>query len=192
MRDVYLIGIGQTKITKNTGIRGRYMAAEAIDKAIKHAGIDRKQISTLITGNMSAGRLSNQQQLGALIADFAGLRGIEATNCEAACGSGAAAARWGVMAVGGGFHDMVAVAGLELMTHATIEETTSALATAADWELENSKGESFISLNARLMKRYMEAYGVEAKDFGHFAIIAHEHGMTNPNGFLQKRIDMES
>ncbi|HEY5512735.1 MAG TPA: hypothetical protein VIK40_03740, partial [Geomonas sp.] len=78
MRDVYLIGIGQTKITKNTGIRGRYMATEVIGKAIEHAGIDRKQLGMLIAGNMTAGRLTNQQQLGALYADFAGLRGIEA------------------------------------------------------------------------------------------------------------------
>ena len=44
MRDVYLIGIGQTKITKNLGIRGRYMAEEAIDKAMVHAGIENRAI----------------------------------------------------------------------------------------------------------------------------------------------------
>jgi acetyl-CoA C-acetyltransferase len=192
MRDVYLIGIGQTKVTKNSGILGHYMAKEAIDKAIEHAGIERNRIGMLIVGNMCSGRLSNQQQLGALIADFAGLRGIEAASAEAACGSGAAASRWGVMSVASGFHDVVAVCGIELMTHVTLEDTTSALATAADWELENSKGESFISLNARLMKLYMETYGVSAKDFGHFAITAHDNGMTNPMGFLHKKIDMET
>jgi acetyl-CoA C-acetyltransferase len=192
MRDVYIIGIGQTKITKNTGIRGRYMAAEAIGKAIEHAGIDRKQIGTLVTGNMAAGRLANQQQLGALIADFAGLRGIEATNCEAACGSGAAAARWGVMSVAGGFHDVALVCGLERMTQTSLEETTTALATAADWELEGSKGECFVSLNARLMRLYMAAYGVVARDFGHFAITAHDNGLTNPMAFLRKKLDMDT
>ena len=39
MRDVYLIGIGQTKITKNTGVRCRYMATEAIEKALEHAAV---------------------------------------------------------------------------------------------------------------------------------------------------------
>ena len=191
MRDVYLIGIGQTKVTKNAGIRGRYMAAEAIGKAIEHAGIGRKQLGMLIAGNMTAGRLTHQQQLGALIADFAGLRGIEAATVESACSSGASAARWGFMSVGGGFHDAVVVCGIERMTHAPLEDVTAALATAADWELEGVKGESFISLNARLMKRYMETYGVTAKDFGHFAITAHDNGLTNPMGFLHKKIDME-
>ena len=192
MRDVYLIGSGQTKVTKNSGILGHYMAAEAIDKAIDNAGIERNQVGMLLTGNMCSSRLSNQQQLGALVADTAGLRGIEAASCEAACGSGAAAARWGVMSVGGGFHDAVVVCGIELMTHASLEDTTSALATAADWELENSKGASFISLNARLMRLYMQAYKVTAKDFGHFAINAHDNGFTNPMSFLRKKIDMDT
>ncbi|HIJ95280.1 MAG TPA: thiolase domain-containing protein [Desulfuromonadales bacterium] len=192
MRDVYLIGIGQTKVTKNAGIRGRYMAEEAINRAVAHAGIELKQIGMLVTGNMTAGRLTHQQQLGALHADVVGLRGVEAATVEAACGSGAAATRWGVMAVGGGFHDVAVVCGSERMTHACLDDTTAALATAADWELEGINGESFISLNARLMKRYMHTYGVTSEDFGHFAITAHENGFTNPNGFLHKKIDMET
>ena len=191
MRDVYLIGIGQTKITKNLGIRGRYLAAEAIDEAIESAGIERKQVGMLITGNMTAGRLTEQQQLGALIADVAGLRGVEAATTESACSSSASATRWGVMCVGGGFHDVAVGCGIERMTHATLEDTTAALATASDWELEGIKGESFISLNARLMRLYMEAYGATARDFGHFAITAHDNGFTNPMGFLHKKIDME-
>lgn len=191
MRDVYLIGIGQTKISKNKGIRGRYMAAEAIGEAIEHAGIDRKRVGMLITGNMTSGRLTQQQQLGALIADVSGLRGIEAATVETACSSGASAARWGTMSVGGGYHDIVAVCGVENMTDSTLEDTTAALATASDWELEGRKGESFISLNAKIMKLYMETYGVTAKDFGHFSIAAHDNGLSNPMGFLQKKIDMD-
>jgi acetyl-CoA C-acetyltransferase len=192
MRDVYLIGIGQTRMTKNAGIRGRYMAEEAINKAMEHAGIEWNQVGMLIAGNMTAGRLTHQQQLGALYADVVGLRGIEAASVEAACGSGGAATRWGVMAVGGGFHDVVVVCGVERMTHSSLEDTTAALATAADWELEGINGETFVSLNARLMRRYMHAYGVTAEDFGHFAITAHDNGFTNPYGFLHKKIDMET
>jgi acetyl-CoA C-acetyltransferase len=192
MRDVYLIGIGQTKTTKNAGIRGRYLAADAIEQALKSAGVDRDRISMLVTGNMMSGILTQQQQLGALVADAAGLRGIEAATVESACSSGASAARWGFMSVAGGFHDAAVVCGIERMTHASLEDTTAALATAADWELEGCMGESFISLNAKLMKLYMEAYGVTAEDFGHFAITAHDNGYTNPNAFLQKKIDFDT
>ncbi len=191
MRDVYLIGVGQTNITKNAGVRGRYLAADSINQALNSAGILRDQVGMLVTGNMMSGMLAQQQQLGALVADAAGMRGIEAATVESACSSGASAARWGVMAVAGGTHDVAVVCGIERMTHASREDTTAALATAADWELEGCHGESFISLNARLMKLYMETYGVSAKDFGHFAITAHENGYSNPNSFLKKRIGME-
>ncbi|MBT5332163.1 MAG: thiolase domain-containing protein [Porticoccaceae bacterium] len=191
MRDVYLVGVGQTKITKEAGIRGRYLASEAIGQALQTSGVDKNDVSMLVVGNMMSGILANQQQLGALIADVAGLRGIEAATVESACSSGASAARWGVMTVAGGHHDTTVVCGMERMTHATKEDTTAALATAADWELEGCYGESFISLNAKIMQLYMDTYGVGSEDFGHFAINAHKNGLNNPNAFLHKEVDME-
>ena len=192
MKDVYLIGVGQTKITKNAGIRGRYLASEAVNQAIEHSGIAKDQISMLVSGNMMSGILTQQQQLGALFADTCGLRGIEAATVESACSSGASAARWGYTAVAGGLHEAVVVVGVERMTHATREDTTAALATAADWELEGCFGESFISLNAKIMRLYMDTYGVESEDFGHFAINAHDNGLNNPNAFLHKKVDMDT
>ena len=62
MNDVYLIGIGQTKISKNAGIRGRYLSAEAVSKALEHAGIEKELITMFITGNMMSGILTQQQQ----------------------------------------------------------------------------------------------------------------------------------
>ena len=192
MRDVYLIGIGQKPVTKDAGLRGRYLAADAINQAIGHAGIEKTAVGMLVVGNMMSGMLSKQQQLGALIADVAGLRGLESATVEAACSSGAAAARWGFMSVAGGFHDVVVVCGMERMTQVPREETTAALATAADWQLEGCYGESFVSLNAKLMALYMETYGVESKDFAHFSINAHKNALTNPHAFLHKPVDMEA
>jgi acetyl-CoA C-acetyltransferase len=190
MRSVYLIGVGQTPVSKHGGVRGRYLVAEAIGQAIQHAGIDPADIGMLVVGNMMSGLLAQQQQLGALCADVAGLRGIEAATVEAACGSGAAAVRWGYMAIAGGFHDIVLVSGLERMSHVPRDHITAALATAADWELEGCDGASFVSLNARLMALYMATYGVEARDFAHFAITAHQNALSNPNAFLHKPLDM--
>jgi len=168
------------------------MAARAIRGALAEAGVEPREVGALFVGNMMSGMLAQQQQLGALFADVAGLRGVEAATVEAACGSGAAAARWGFMAVAGGFHDVVVVCGMERMTHAPKETTTASLATAADWELEGCVGESFLSLNAVLMSRYMEHWKVGARDFGHFAINAHRNAGGNPNAFLRKPVDMEA
>lgn len=192
MRKVFILGVGQTPVTKGVNLRGRYMAREAILAAIQSATVDPKNISALYVGNMMAGMLAKQQQLGPLFADAAGLRGIETMTMEAACGSGAAAVRVGYSAIAGGLHDLVVVCGMERMTQAPRDDITMALATAADWELEGSKGESFISLNARLMALYMTHYGAKAEDFAPFAITAHTNAMNNPNAFLHKPLDMET
>lgn len=192
MRKVYIVGIGQTPVSKGQDIRGRYMARDAIEAAIADSGLDKKDISALYVGNMMAGILGRQQQLGPLYADAAGLRGIESMTLEAACGSGAAAARVGYSAVAGGLHDAVVVCGMERMTQAPREDITLALATAADWELEGVRGESFISLNARLMALYMDHYGTKPEQFANFSIAAHGNALNNPNALLKKPIDMDS
>ena len=64
----------------------------------------------LFVGNMLSGQLASQENLGALIADYAGLRGIEAFKIEAACASGAAAVRMAWLAVAGGACDIAVAA----------------------------------------------------------------------------------
>ena len=191
MRDVYLIGIGQTDVTKDGVIRGRYIAKAAIEKALEHAGLEPHEIGMLVVGNMMSGILASQQQMGALIADVAGMRGIEAATVEAGCASGAAAARWGYTAVASGLHDTVLVCGIERMTHAPKEDVTAALSTAADWQLEGIHNHSFVSLNAKIMKLYMETYRIQPETFAHFSINAHTNGLNNPHAFLKKHVDMD-
>jgi acetyl-CoA C-acetyltransferase len=192
MRTVYIIGAGQVPVTKRSDVRGRHLAGRAIRAALADARLEARDVTALMVGNMMSGMLADQQQLGALFADVAGLRGVEAATVEAACGSGAAAARWGYMCVAGGFHDVVVVCGMERMTHAPKDKTTAALATAADWELEGCMGESFLSLNATLMTLYMQRWQLEPRDFGHFAINAHHNALGNPNALLRKAVDMDA
>jgi acetyl-CoA C-acetyltransferase len=192
LREVFIAGVGQTAVTKDPQSRGRHLGAAAVKAALADAGIEPHKIGALYVGNMLSGLLAQQQQLGGLIADYTGLLGIEAITVEAACASGGAAVRIGYQAVAGGIHDAVAICGVERMTHVDRDVVTRALATAADWELEGVCGESFLSLNARLMRTYMAKHGVEAERFAPFAITAHQNALTNPNALLHKPLDLET
>jgi len=190
MSEVYIAAVGQVPVAKRAGTLGRQLGAEAIRAALSEApGVTP---TALYVGNMMSGILSDQQQLGALVADAAGLRGIEAATAEAACASGAAALRVGVMAITAGFHRAVLVCGLEKMTHTPRERTTAALATASDWVREGGCGESFISLNARLMRAYMETWGARPEDFAPFSLVAHENATGNPNALFHKVVDLDT
>lgn len=191
MKDVYVIGTGQVPVNNDREVRLTQMGSEAVRLAIQDAGIEADQVDALFVGNMLSGILSQQQQLGSLIADYAGLAGIEAIAIDAACASGGAAIRMAYGRIAGGLNDVVVVCGVEAMAHASSESVTRALASATDWELEGSKGASFVSLNAMLMRAYIERYGVPDDAFAPFAINAHRNALANPNALLRKDVDRE-
>jgi acetyl-CoA C-acetyltransferase len=189
MRDVSIVGIGQTKVAEHWERSLRHLAGDAILAAMHDAGVE--TAGALYVGNMLSGLLNGQEHLGALVADFVGLRGIEAVKVEAACGSGAAALRLGYTAVAGGLHDCVIVCGVEKMTDTVNAETTTGLVMAADADYESIHGLTFVSINALLMRRYMYEYGVEHGDFAPFAISAHRNGVGNPNAMFRNPITAE-
>jgi acetyl-CoA C-acetyltransferase len=166
------------------------MGVEAVRAALAEAQLERPE--ALYVGNMLSGQVSRQENLGALIADHAGLRGIEAAKIEGACASGAAALRQAYIAVAGGMHDVVVACGVEKMTDALAEDTTAALVSAADADYEGAHGLSFVALNALLMRRYMHEYGYRREDFAGFSLNAHKNAVHNPNAMFRKAISAES
>ncbi|HLE26526.1 MAG TPA: thiolase domain-containing protein [Anaerolineales bacterium] len=186
MREVAILGAGQTPIAEHWGKSLRVLAGEAILAALNDAHIDRAD--GLFVGNMLSGILNRQENLGALIADWVGLRGTEAVKVEAACGSGAAALRAGLMAVGSGAMESAIVVGVEKMTETVGPQTTAALATAADADWEAAQGLSFVAINALIMRRYMHEYGWKHADFAPFSINAHANAVHNPNARLHDPI----
>jgi acetyl-CoA C-acetyltransferase len=189
MRDVAIIGTGQTEVGEHWGVSLRHLALEAVQSAMADAGV--MNGDALYVGNMLSGELEGQEHLGALVADFAGLRGIEAFKIEAACGSGAAALRMGYVAVAGGLADIVIVVGVEKMTDTLGPDTTAALAMAADADHEAAHGASFVTINALLMRRYMHDYGYGHHAFAPFAVNAHRNAVNNPYAMFRFPVSAE-
>ncbi|HEY53088.1 MAG TPA: thiolase domain-containing protein [Caldilineae bacterium] len=186
MRDVAIVGIGQTPVGELWDKSLRQLGHDAIRAAMADAGIE--QADALFVGNMLSGELAGQEHLAALLADFLGMRGIEAAKIEAACASGAAALRVGTMAVASGMADVVIVAGVEKMTDTLPAETTAGLALAADQEYEVAEGATFLALNAMLMRRYMHEYDIPHSAFAPFPVNAHHNARGNPNAMFHMDI----
>ena len=190
MREVAIIGIGQTPIGEHWNDSLRQLATRALHEAVSDSGIDRIP-EALYIANMCAPRLSNQAHLGALIADHSGWRGIEAATIEAACASGGMAVQAAVRAIASGMVEVVAVCGVEKMTDDTTSQITSALATAADADYEGAHGASFVALNALIMRRYMHQYNVPHRAFGALSINAHKNAANNQNAMFRKPISQQ-
>ncbi len=186
---VYIRGIGQLKVEKDSELSIREMGALAIIRALEDAEIEK--VDAIYLGNMLSGSISNQQHLGPLVACEAGLKGTESVTLEAACGSGGAALRVGFMAIMSGLCENVVVCGLEKMSHSDKDFIIQSIATASDWEKEGSQGETFVTLNSKLMEMYIEKYKICPDSFGMFGVNAHKNAFTNPNALFQKKITLD-
>src|SRR5512138_1993514 len=190
MTEVVIAGIGQTEVGEHWEIGLRGLAFAAIHDAVKDAGGLKPQ--SLFVGNMLAPNLSNQAHLGVLLADYAGMLGIEAVTVEAAGASGGAALRQGYLAVASGMVDVALVVGVEKFTDQVGPGVDSALATTGDADFEAVQGMTPAAQAALLMKRYMHEYQVPANGFAGFALTAHANGVGNPCAMFRKAIKPEA
>jgi acetyl-CoA C-acetyltransferase len=191
MRDIFVAGVGLTPAGEQWDSSLRELALNAIHAAQRDAP-DLKP-EALFVGNMLAGELSRQEHLGALIADFAGLRGIEAVTIEAAGASGGAALRQAVLAVGSGLMDTALVVGVEKITDKVgAGEVAAATATATDSDWEAAQGVTPTALAALIMRRYMHEHNVELKDFAGFSVNAHSNARANPNAMFRNALTPEA
>lgn len=189
MRQVAILGIGQTKVDEHWDKSLKELGGEACFAAMQDAGM--KKVDALFVGNMLSPLIDGQNQLGTYFSDWIGMWGHETVKVEAACGSGAAALRAGLMAVASGEIESALVLGVEKMTDKAGHDVTAALATAADADYEVEQGVSFVGINALVMRRYMHEFGWSHADFAPFSINAHANAMHNPNARLHMDITVE-
>ncbi|ABK15166.1 MAG: thiolase domain-containing protein [Methanothrix sp.] len=182
MRSVSIIGIGCTRFGERWGSSLRDLVVETGIAAIEDAGVTGEAIDALYIGNMSGGRFVEQEHIGALIADYAGLSRlhIPSTRVEAACASGGLALREAFLAVASGYADIVIAAGVEKMTDVSSGVAADALAAAADREWECFFGATFPALYAMIARLHMRRYGTTREQLAQVAVKNHHHGHMNP------------
>lgn len=190
MRDVSIIGIGQTPVGEHWGRGLRDLAMEAIQAALQDAG--NPAVDALYVGNMLGGGLSRQEHLSALVADFAGLRGVAALRTEAAGASGGLALRQGLLAVASGYHERVLVLGVEKMTDMLGSERDAVMLTSVDADYDGSQGVTPEANGGLLMRRYLHEYGLELSDMAGFSVNAHSNGALNKDAMYRNRLKPES
>lgn len=186
MRDVAIIGTGMTPVAEHWGASLRELAGEAIKAALEDANI--AAVDGLYVGNAFGSTFSSQSHLGALIADYVGLAGVEAFTVEAAGASGGAALRAGYMAVASGLLDTVLVVGAEKSSDAIAGAKHEARAVELDADFEAVHGATLPAMAALLMRRYMHEYGLGLGAFEAFSVNAHANGKHNANAMFRNAL----
>lgn len=183
MRSVSIVAAAQLPVQKTSSQDLRTMGTAVIRQVMDQANVDR--VDALYTSNMLADELEGQKHLAALLADEAGLAGIEAFEARATMASGAAALRLAFLAVASGDVDLAIVVGVEKMSSGP---ATPALLKALDARRELPDGKTLISQNAQLMQAYFDLYHLPADALAHFSVNAHQNAQYNPNALFQDRL----
>lgn len=181
--DVVIAGVGQIPVGEHWGTPLRTLAAESILAALKDSPGLSPQV--MYIGNALGVPVSRQANLGALLTDDAGLRGMEGVTVEAADASGGAALRAGLMAVLSGAVETALVVGVEKWTDVIGPESESMLSQMLDADFEAAQGLTPLSLAGLLFHRYLQEYEVSHDVFAGFPQVAHANGATNPNAMYQ-------
>jgi len=192
MREVVIIGAGQTKFGERWEKNLKDLMAEAGTKAVMDAEITGEEIDALYTGCMASGRLIGQEHIGALVADQVGLNPIPSTRIEAACASGGTALKTAYLSIKSGEYDTVVAGGGEKMVDVLTGKVNYALGGAGDQETEVFNGATFAALYALMARKHMDKYGTTEEQLGKVAVKNHENGAKNPLAQYQREITLES
>ncbi len=192
MKDISIVGVGNTKIGEWYDSSLRELTDEAITKAIASANIDPKDIGATFVGSMSSGLFNQQEHLSALVGPYSGVY-APAMRVESACASGSSALRVAMMAINAGYYDTALVVGVEKMTDLIdIGDVTTALGTASDGEWELGVGATFPALFALMMRAHMHKYGSTLEEFAAVSVKNHKNGALNPDAQFPREISMET
>ena len=190
MRDddhIIIAGVGQIPVAEHWNETIRSMGASAVRAALADSGSLMPQ--ALYVGNAFAPILSHQSNLGAVIADAAGISGVEVCSYEAAGASGGAAVRAAYLAVKSGYVDTAVALGIEKITENTGEKASQTHDLSLNYEYETMMGMSVASGAALLARRYLVEFGLDRDVLDCMSLNAYGQACGNPNALYHLRLD---
>jgi len=194
MRDVAILGVGQTRFGELWDRSFREIGIEAGLQALVDAKLSSQDLGALYLGNMASGSLIDQEHIAPMILDYAGLAGhhLGGIRIEGGGASGALALHEGWLAVASGAHDFVVVGGAEKLTDVPDTEANRVVTGTADHEWEGVFGATLPALWAMVARRHMHDYGTTREQLAQVAVNAHENGSKNPNAHYRNKISLEA
>ncbi|NOT54017.1 MAG: thiolase family protein [Deltaproteobacteria bacterium] len=201
MRQVAVVGAGMTRFGKHQDRSMKDLAREAVENALRAAGMEREAIEAAAVGNAVAGLITGQECIrGQVVLREMGIGGIPVINTENACASSSTAFHIAWLYVASGMYDTVLAVGMEKLFHPDKKRTFTAIGSAIDLDIADEfarqmsgeqsggAGESrsvFMDYYANLARQHMARYGTTREQFAQIAAKNHTNGSLNPHAQFQ-------
>ncbi|UUZ59525.1 thiolase family protein [Nocardioides sp. B-3] len=183
MRDVFVIGTGQSDFGKTPERSAAQMGRQAALEAIADAGIRPLDLQSVFTSRVFDAMVTSQ----AIMKDI-GVARIEMVNVENACSGGATAVRSLYKDIAAGFIDIGIAIGVESMSTSPV---AGKLIPPDKDDLDGQMGLTMPVLFALQARRLMETHGATPEDFARVSVKAHDFGALNPRAQYRKRFTVE-
>ena len=202
-QNAYIAGVGMTQFGKHLDRSIKSLGREAIDIALKDAGLKGTDLNAAYVGNVGAGIISGQTCVpGQVILRDMGIGGIPVVNVENACASSATAFQQACSMVTLGAYDVVLACGVEKLFSKDkqktfdvfsggidIEKTDVILETvgkklqALGMEVNDGAGSSrsvFIDIYVAWALDHMKTHGTTREQMAAVSAKNSYHGSLNP------------
>jgi acetyl-CoA acetyltransferase len=199
-----IAGVGMTQFGKHMETGLKALGAEAVQAALKDAGVEADSVQAAFVGNAAAGLVTGQECIrGQVILRSIGIGRIPVVNVENACASASTALNQACAMVTAGFYDVVLALGVEKLYHPDKRKSFSAFSGAVDVEImagllealrqsaaaqgaasagsgAGEKRSMFMDIYAAAARAHMQRYGTTVEQFAAIAAKNSYHGSLNP------------
>jgi len=184
MRDVVVLGVGQTMFGKLPNSTVDELGSQAAKKAIEDAGIDPRGIQIAYSARAVDAQVNAQSILKRI-----GITRIEMHNVENACASGSTAVHLLWKDIAYGIYDMGIVIGVETMTTSSLAGRL--IPPSGKDDLNRLVGETMPSSFALIGRRLMETRGATREDLAYPSVKNHRNACMNPVAQYKKPFTVE-
>ena len=182
MRDVFVLGIGQTVFGKNPQYTAVSLGAEAASRAIDDAGIDPRDLQVAY-----GSRAYDANTTAQAVLRHVGVGSIEMVNVENACASGSTAVHALWKDIASGTYDLGITVGAESLTTSSRAGKLLGPPTGGE-DLNAELGVSMPSHVALITRRMMETRGATMEDIVYPSVKNHRNACLN--SFAQYRNEL--
>lgn len=191
LRNVAIVGVGQSKFGNRYDVRIDELAWEAASEALKDANASAKDMEFLVVG--CTGGWSAESLPAVLCSEYCGTLPKGSMRVEAACATSSAAVATAYNFVASGYVDVALALGVEKMYESPTPVQIEFIGRAGNyfWEFENF-GMTFPGYYALHATGYMWKHGLREEDLAEIAVKSHHYASMNPKAQLRTPITVDT
>ena len=189
MKEVAIVGVGQTAFVRGYEGSIRELAFDAYKEAMLDAGLTAKQIDASII--CSAPEYDKQRTPAGTLAEYLGLNPKPTFYLETVCSSSSSGLRVAYSLVKSGLHKTVLVLGFQKMSEISSADSQERMGRGSDVMWEAPFGTMMPAYYAMHARAHFHRYGTKEEDLALIRVKAATYGTINKKAVFQKGVTFE-